>query len=1419
MATSDYHKKMSAIFTGVMDSDSDPRHVKAGDYQLLVNGSVDIDEDGGRGVVKNIKSSSRITQLGDSLKCIGAREYNNEIYAFFVRTVTPNDTLFYRITALGSYTQIFRMQLGNTTTTKIHSIDIVRNQTTEELMCYWTDGENEPFKININWAITQSTFPSKETFYNIREVPEEPSITPRRDYSIATTEMRSNAFQFASRYIYADGEKTPLSTYSRTAFHPDSLFNDNIRAGTMGIYVSGGEVRSFPGFSSSTTTLLSDGYNVGYNRIIGNADFSILIMFSDDTSLPIKRSVDKGYSFVDVTTSSYIVGDGDMSNDGKYIFLATGPLFLISSTQGSSFEENELQNNSNVTNLRCSADGRFVAIILIKTSIPLYTGALVYSDFGKTMAYSKANLSTTTASCGISQTGKNVVFSMDTKLFVSTNYGTSFVEYDGRPQTDAISIYDNGFGIADGYMTTDNYATTTVMTHNATYIYPLVDSVFVKNVGRLYQYSLDGIVIADITSNQNIQAFSDAISVRDVSLNTGNFYNVVEVTVKEPPLFVKRIEVYAIDITSGIAYMAKNIKIDEVVFTAGEYSFQFHNSKIYRRLSRTEKEILFSNVPQKAMVQAFIGNRLFYLNYTDGANFPAVDFQANINYTSKINSILTSTILSTGNIRIQLSNAIFPVLLPYIFPNSVLNFSFSFMEDGKVRSETFTYIFHDSYNNLGSTAALIQTQIQTLYSGITVTGELNGLIFSVPQGFINVGSATLTRPLLTFKKGYKGEYGIVYYDKYNRGSYPQFSGGEIIVSDNINDRDVDVSITINSLAPEWAVRYKFVRTDRDLNYRIIPGFQYAKFDSGRIFLMKYSSDYFLPDVGDIMETHTDDGRLISFDVIWRGTMDASFYEGAPTGEWIAITAPSIGPFSGTAVLGGTSAYYNNNFYIRGKIETEDNVLLYEVPGVYNITNRFHQGKPFSSDTSQTALVPANISLRDDGNVFIVDSMNIEVIGFAGIKFFYNGGRALFKLDDVSQAHRTNGYTWSDRFVEGSAINGLSIFNQGLGNFGSLDAADGKITAAISRETNLLVWQENKVGYLLIDKDAIVTATGGEAITTSNKVVGQFIQYAGKYGTIHPRSIATSGGMAYFVDKYRGAICRLSGDGITKISDYKVLAQLNKFVDDNQDFIGVVDEGAHEYWAYGDADEIVFVFDEGRNGWTRVLTMYLEHAIIIKNDIYTIERDNVHKQGAANNNYGMIHGNNTPMTFRYVVNNYPAENWVFNTIATQSNVALNTEIFTDNPFNALNVQIQAGDYEEREGFFYANIPLKGELNSNYTAGGIIPLGEAASNNATTIILKNKFTGILPTVNHEIYFVNALGVPILLGDLVSLNVDEVVCNSTMTAGVTNNFLVYIKEKSYINGQNLLSPYLIVEYTFSDNEKIELFMSTLTGTKSNV
>ncbi len=142
-------------------------------------------------------------------------------------------------------------------------------------------------------------------------------------------------------------------------------------------------------------------------------------------------------------------------------------------------------------------------------------------------------------------------------------------------------------------------------------------------------------------------------------------------------------------------------------------------------------------------------------------------------------------------------------------------------------------------------------------------------------------------------------------------------------------------------------------------------------------------------------------------------------------------------------------------------------------------------------------------------------------------------------DEAIQERRISSLIYSGIYNSRTGVNNTNVFSVGESITKSVNPSFGSIQKLYAENTNLTIFQENKVSKALIDKDAIYSAEGeGTPVSSTTLVIGQIVPYLGEYGiSLHPESFATYGFRKYFVDKNRGVVCRLSRDGITEVSEY------------------------------------------------------------------------------------------------------------------------------------------------------------------------------------------------------------------------------------------------------------------------------------------
>lgn len=132
--------------------------------------------------------------------------------------------------------------------------------------------------------------------------------------------------------------------------------------------------------------------------------------------------------------------------------------------------------------------------------------------------------------------------------------------------------------------------------------------------------------------------------------------------------------------------------------------------------------------------------------------------------------------------------------------------------------------------------------------------------------------------------------------------------------------------------------------------------------------------------------------------------------------------------------------------------------------------------------------------------------------------------------DYEEADRFADITYSGNFNLETNVNRLNEFNKGLSNYKNCEASFGEIFILDGRETDVLVLQEDKISYVLAEKNLLSDASAGNIITATPEVLGTQIARTEKYGiSFNPESYVQWGYDRYFTDVKRGAVLQIKGD--------------------------------------------------------------------------------------------------------------------------------------------------------------------------------------------------------------------------------------------------------------------------------------------------
>ena len=291
-----------------------------------------------------------------------------------------------------------------------------------------------------------------------------------------------------------------------------------------------------------------------------------------------------------------------------------------------------------------------------------------------------------------------------------------------------------------------------------------------------------------------------------------------------------------------------------------------------------------------------------------------------------------------------------------------------------------------------------------------------------------------------------------------------------------------------------------------------------------------------------------------------------------------------------------------------------------------------------------------------------------------------GVKAYLVEDEPKQSHKFSSLIHSGIFNSRTGVNQTNQFSVGEDITRTIDPANGSIQKLYAENTNLIIFQENKVSKSLIDKDAIYSAEGNASVTSRNLVIGQNVAFAGEYGiSKDPESFAVNGYRKYFTDRNQNVVCRLSMDGITVISDYGMTDYFrDKLSTAAPNIIGGWDAHNKQYVLSMPKSEDGFdtlSFDERSKGWVSFFDYEPGQIISLNNEYFTTRLGKIYKHYVFADNTttrGVFYGETKNSSVTFVFNGAPSMVKNFQTINYEGDPGWKMDSFKTNTDTALPV---------------------------------------------------------------------------------------------------------------------------------------------------
>ena len=348
-----------------------------------------------------------------------------------------------------------------------------------------------------------------------------------------------------------------------------------------------------------------------------------------------------------------------------------------------------------------------------------------------------------------------------------------------------------------------------------------------------------------------------------------------------------------------------------------------------------------------------------------------------------------------------------------------------------------------------------------------------------------------------------------------------------------------------------------------------------------------------------------------------------------------------------------------------------------------------------------------------------------------------GVKAYLVEDETKQSHKFSGLIHSGPFNSRTGFNATNQFSVAEDITRTVDPANGSIQKLYAEDTNLIIFQENKVSKSLIDKDAIYTAEGNPQVTATNRVIGQNVAYGGEFGiSMDPESFAVNGYRKYFTDRDQNIVCRLSRDGITPISNTGMTDFFRDELSSAKDkgIVGGWDAHNKQYVLSitsagslqdGDAAYQTLSYDEGSNGWVSRYSYRPKGIISLNNNYYTTYQGKIYKHHEANkssveraNFYGVsndssviVIANGAPSSVKnFQTINYEGDtDWEMTSFLTDKDSAWPiSKPFFPTTLEEMESNLFLNNFKLKDNKYYANLS-----NNSAIAAGEVVFGQSSS----------------------------------------------------------------------------------------------------------
>jgi len=340
------------------------------------------------------------------------------------------------------------------------------------------------------------------------------------------------------------------------------------------------------------------------------------------------------------------------------------------------------------------------------------------------------------------------------------------------------------------------------------------------------------------------------------------------------------------------------------------------------------------------------------------------------------------------------------------------------------------------------------------------------------------------------------------------------------------------------------------------------------------------------------------------------------------------------------------------------------------------------------------------------------------------------GRPNVFLPDYKKTRRDSTIFYSEPYIANTKINGLSTFYPDV-SFQEYDKRFNSIQKLHSINDALIIFQEDKVSRAMVSRDVLFDASGEQNVAISKNVLSPAVPYIGEYGICkNPESFATFGFRSYFFDIRRGAVMRLSQDGLTPISEARMKNFFTDYCEEVMDnrkqgkfnCYGVYDDKFDEYvisapyinWSVNNDGNIqkflisgfTVGFNENSKKWNSFYSYMPDWLESYNTGIVSWKDGAPYQHNSSSSGYNTFYNTSYMSRLDFPSNISPDATKVYNNIAEESTDIWEVEI---NTRNGQNTTVTTQEFTNGQSFVWEeghgtkenihHAVIKGDLNSS------------------------------------------------------------------------------------------------------------------------